>query len=258
MENFEEMILMRQNNGCDYDIYEMNMKEKIIGYCVCAVAAGVAMQIFFRFWIFSLISGAALGIIGIRIYRGMLNKKRKENLVIQFRDMLGAVATSIGSGRNIPDSFQDAYVEMKQQYGENACIVEELSSILSGLRNNINIEALLTDFANRSHQEDIQSFADIFKVANRRGGSISQIILETKELISDKISVELEIRTMISGKSNELNIMIILPLIVVSQLNGMMNTQGGNIFLMIGVKTVAIMMFVGAYCLGKKIMDISV
>lgn len=245
-------------SGIDYAVYEMNMKEKLLGYIVCFAGAFVAVQIFFRVWFVSLTAAALLGFAGIRIYRGMLKKKRNELLLLQFREMLGSLCTSIGSGKNMPDSFLDAYTEMKQQFGEDAYISKELSGILTGLHNNLNIEALLNDFAYRSGQEDILSFAEIFEVANRRGGSIRQIILETKDLISDKISIEMEIRTMISGKSNELNIMILLPLIIVSQLNSMMNASGGNAFLIIGVKFVAIGMFVGAYCLGKKMIDIKV
>lgn len=246
------------HSGIDYTVYEMNKKEKLLGYAVCFAGVFIAIQIFFRVWVVSLVSAVILGFAGIRIYRGMLKKKRNEMLLLQFREMLGSLCTSIGSGKNMPDSFLDAYTEMKQQFGDNSYISKELSGILAGLHNNINIEALLNDFAYRSGQEDILSFAEIFEVANRRGGSIRQIILETKDLISDKISIEMEIRTMISGKSNELNIMILLPLIIVSQLNSMMNSSGGNAFLTIGVKLVAIGMFVGAYCLGKKIIDIKV
>lgn len=246
------------SKGIDYAVYEMNIKEKILGYAVCFAAVFVAMQIFFRSWLASLLFAAVLGFFGIKIYQEMLRKKRNQLLLLQFRDMLGSLCTSIGSGKNMPDSFLDAHSEMKQQFGENSYIAKELSGILTGLHNNINIEVLLNDFAYRSGQEDILSFAEIFEVANRRGGSIRQIIVETKDLISDKISIEMEIKTMISGKANELNIMILLPLIIVSQLNSMMGSSEGNLFLLIGIKLVAIGMFVGAYCLGRKIIDIKV
>ena len=114
------------------------------------------------------------------------------------------------------------------------------------------------DFGERSAQEDIQSFAEVFSVANRRGGSIRQIILDTKNVISDKISVELEIQTLISGKKNELNIMILLPLIVVSQVNTMTAETGGFDIITFIVKIIAIVMFVVAYFIGQKIMDIRV
>lgn len=242
----------------DYSTYEMNIKEKIIGYMAGAVAAFIAIQIFFGYLILSGICAVATGFAGIKIYRQILKKKRDNVLLIQFRDMLGSISTSIGSGKNVVNSFNDAYQEMQNQFGDSSYIANELKFIITGLQNNVTIENLLMDFGERSAQEDIQSFAEVFSVANRRGGSIRQIILDTKNVISDKISVELEIQTLISGKKNELNIMILLPLIVVSQVNTMTAETGGFDIITFIVKIVAIVMFVFAYFIGQKIMDIRV
>lgn len=242
----------------DYSTYEMNIKEKIIGYMAGAVAAFIAIQIFFGYLILSGICAVAAGFAGIKIYRQMLKKKRDKVLLIQFRDMLGSISTSIGSGKNVVNSFNDAYQEMQNQFGDSSYIANELKFIITGLQNNVTIENLLMDFGERSAQEDIQSFAEVFSVANRRGGSIRQIILDTKNVISDKISVELEIQTLISGKKNELNIMILLPLIVVSQVNTMTAETGGFDIITFIVKIIAIVMFVVAYFIGQKIMDIRV
>mgnify|MGYP000683010527 FL=1 len=54
-------------------------------------------------------------------------------------------------------------------YGEESDIVRELELICTGLNNNINIEVLLTDFAERSGLDDVMSFANVFEVCNRRG-----------------------------------------------------------------------------------------
>lgn len=223
-----------------------------------AVAAFIAIQIFFGYLILSGICAVAAGFAGIKIYRQMLKKKRDKVLLIQFRDMLGSISTSIGSGKNVVNSFNDAYQEMQNQFGDSSYIANELKFIITGLQNNVTIENLLMDFGERSAQEDIQSFAEVFSVANRRGGSIRQIILDTKNVISDKISVELEIQTLISGKKNELNIMILLPLIVVSQVNTMTAETGGFDIITFIVKIIAIVMFVVAYFIGQKIMDIRV
>ena len=146
---------------------------------------------------------------------------------------------------------------MKNQYGEQADIVKELDIILSGLESNVTAEVLLKDFAKRSHNENIQNFADVFSVANRTGGNIRQIVYETKNVINDKINVEQEIQTLISGKKNELNIMMVLPLIVVTQVKSMQasDTTGDMIFNFI-VRLAALAMFALAYIIGKKFMKI--
>lgn len=246
------------HNGIDYAVYHMKKADWIIGGVGGAFLCGIVLQIFFSIPLLSLVSVPVGFIVGIRVYRGRLLNKRKNRLVMQFRDMLEAVSSSLGSGRNVKDAFTGAYEDMKMQYGEDAEIVGELQIIQAGINNNINIEVLLQDFAKRSHDENIGNFADVFAVANRRGGNIRQIIYETKNVINDKIMIEQEIRTLISGKKNELNIMMVLPLIVVSQTKSMQASASGNLAFTFLIKMIALAMFVVAYIIGRKMMDIKV
>lgn len=244
----------------DYNIYEMDMKEKAAGMAVGALLGYFAVSIFFDIFILSVIAAVISGFIGIYVYRHILCENRKKALTLQFRDMLESLCTSIGTGKNIPEAFLDCLYEMKSQFEEDGYIVQELTRIVAGNSNNINIEDLVNDFAKRSHNEDIQAFADVFSVSMRKGGNMRDIISDTKDIISDKITMQMEISSIIAGKKNELNIMIILPFIVVMQVNGM---SAASTSLMTGiitfvVKLIALSMFIFAYILGQKMMKIDV
>lgn len=245
------------HNADDYGIYHMTAQQRILGFVVGMIAGAVVFQIFFGLWIFSILAAAGCGIVGILAYKSILHKKRNALLLVEFRDMLESISTSLGSGKNTTQAFSDARSDMKNQYGEQTDIVKELDIILSGLESNVTAEVLLKDFAKRSHNENIQNFADVFSVANRTGGNIRQIVYETKNVINDKINVEQEIQTLISGKKNELNIMMVLPLIVVTQVKSMQasDTTGDMLFNFI-VRLVALGMFVLAYIIGKRLMKI--
>ena len=78
--------------------------------------------------------------------------------------------------------------------------MREVQIICTGLNNNINIEQLLLDFARRSGLDDAMSFANVFEVCNRQGGDLKRIVAETREIINDKIEIEMEIETMLSGQ----------------------------------------------------------
>lgn len=248
-------------NSPDYACYHMTAKEKIVGFLIFGVGSFAAVQIFFGYWIVSLICFVIGGFFGIGLYKKRLTEKRYRYMLRQFRDMLESLSSSLGSGKNVPDAFRSVTDDLKNQYGADADIVNEAATITMGLNNNVNLEVLLSDFAARSHSEDIENFSDVFRVANRMGGNIRQIVYETKEVLSQKMNTEFEIQTMISGKKNELNIMIILPFIVVTQIQGI---QGGNLagakdmIVMIAIKLVALVMFAVAYVLGQKIMKIDV
>ena len=245
------------HNADDYGIYHMTAQQRILGFVVGMIAGAVVFQIFFGLWIFGILAAAGCGIVGILAYKSILHKKRNALLLLEFRDMLESISTSLGSGKNTTQAFSDARSDMKNQYGEQTDIVKELDIILSGLESNVTAEVLLKDFAKRSHNENIQNFADVFSVANRTGGNIRQIVYETKNVINDKINVEQEIQTLISGKKNELNIMMVLPLIVVTQVKSMQasDTTGDMLFNFI-VRLVALGMFVLAYIIGKRLMKI--
>ena len=103
----------------DYHIYMMDRNEKAAAFFI-GLAAGVAVvYIFFR----SLPAGLAAGIIaGIKIqpfFRQYLLEKRKQELLLQFRDLLETLTASYSAGSNTREAFQDAIGDMSDIYGEN-------------------------------------------------------------------------------------------------------------------------------------------
>lgn len=134
-------------------------------------------------------------------------------------------------------------------------IFRELHKINIGLCNNLTIETILSDFGRRSGVEDIESFANVFVIANRQGGNIKTILTETKSILCDKIEIEQEIKTMLGATKNQLNIMMIMPLLIVPMSAGF--TEGAeNSFSNIMVKVGALIAFVIAYIIGRKITSI--
>ena len=80
-----------------------------------------------------------------------------------------------------------------------------------------------------------------------------------KNIISDKIEIEMEIQTTVASNRNEINIMSVMPFVIIA----MMGTLGqsaitANTPVNIAVKSIALIMFVIAYVLGRKITDIKV
>ena len=117
---------------------------------------------------------------------------------------------------------------------------------------------MLNDFATRSGIDDIRSFAGVLEVSTDLGGNIAQVIRETRDMISDKIEIEMEIQTMVTGQKNQLNVLAIMPL-VMSLLTRSFNTgDGGGGMLVIIVKIFALGLFVFAYWMGTRIVDIKV
>lgn len=243
----------------DYYVYRMNSMETAIGAALGGIVGFFFSMVFFRNIIFSMITGILLVIPGIKKYREYLKEKRMRNLLYQFRDMMESLSASYSAGKNTQGAFLDACGDLIGIYGEKADIVRELSLIVDGIYNGQNVEEMLSNFAARSHLDDIESFATIFEVTNRYGGDMRRVVGETREIINDKIETELEIQTLLTANKNDLNIMIIMPVLIMLMLNGMGNMSiVQNNPLNVCVKIGALALFGAAYYMGRKIVDIKI
>ena len=243
----------------DYYIYRMNMAETMIGATLGGIAGFFFSMVFFRNVIFSLIVGLILVVPGIKKYREYLKQKRMKTLLYQFRDMMESLSASYSAGKNTQGAFLDACGDLIGIYGEKSDIVRELHLIVDGIYNGQNVEDMLSNFAARSHLDDIESFATIFEVTNRYGGDMRRVVGETREIINDKNETELEIQTLLTANKNDLNIMIIMPVLIMLMLNGMGDMSiVQNTPLNVLVKIGALALFGIAYYMGRKIVDIKI
>lgn len=197
-------------------------------------------------------------------YKEMQKKKlirQKQRLTAQFKSMMEALVTSLNAGYSLETSFGDVKRDLSLIYEKDSFILKEMDIILKGMKMNIPVERLLTDFGRRSGNEDVRNFANVVAAAKRNGGNLIHIIQKTVNCISDKISVEEEIQTMIAAKKLEQRIMMVMPYGILLYLRfanrGYLDPLYHNIvgiFLM----TVFLMLIYLSNFWAKKIMEICV
>jgi tight adherence protein B len=200
------------NGTNDYNVYHMSAGEKLLYVLLAGVLLYGLGYIFYQNVIISLLfSLLALKYPAIRTKA--IIRKRKKQLTMQFKDMLYSLSSAVSAGNSVERALVIARDDMISQYGEsNVFIVQELELMVSRISINLNIEDVFADFAERSGLEDIKTFADIFEVAKRTGGNLVQIIRQTTDVIADKIEVETEIDTALSGKKMEQKVVTIMPI----------------------------------------------
>lgn len=246
-------------NGKDYHVYHMTKADVLTAWALGFAVAAVVLFAFFNSAAVSAIGGIICAKILPKHYQEFKKKKQLNELRTQFKDLLESLTSSYSAGQNTVEAFGDAVNDMVSIYGEDADIVQEVKIIRTGLKNNINIEELLSNFAARSSLDDVMSFANVFEICNRQGSDLKRIVSDTREIINDKIEVEMEIETMIAGSKNELHIMMIMPVIVVVMLKGLgSGMAGANNVETVLVKMVCIGIFALAYVMGRKIIDIKI
>ena len=243
----------------DYDDYRLQWSEKLLYLAQGMGILALLSYVFYRSWIVVfLLLPTLLPYLNYRCKSCI--RKRKEELTLQFREMMHAVIAGLQAGYSVENAFLHTYEDMKLLYGRNAMITEELLQINRELRNNRNLEDLLSDLAMRSHIRDIRDFAEVFRIAKRSGGDLPGILKNTADLISDKIEVRREIATQISAKKMEQKIMDLVPFGIILYIDA--TTPGFFDPLYHNAAGIALMsalmvVYVIAYRMAEKILDIA-
>lgn len=261
----------------NYTVYHLKVWEKIV-YFVIAFAAGAFVGYLFygnlakdeygqatiATHILNIaipaIVGALAGKLFLPIRQKQIIEKRRKNLRDQFRDMLEGLVTSLGAGNNVPDSFVAVYEDLKIQYAPDSYIVRELEIILEGIRHNVPVEDILMDFGNRSGINDIKTFANVFNISYRKGGNIKDVIRNTHNIISEKIEIAEDIETTVTSGKLDQKIMLVMPIALISIIKFMSPEFAENFATPAGIvsTTIAVICFVGAYFIGKTMLDIKI
>ena len=257
----------------NYKVYNMTKTEKILYFLLAFVVGAAVGYLFYGgigkdefnqpttvTWVLNIIIPTAIGLVAGKLFVPMRRKsivaKQKKELSHQFRDMLDALTTSIGAGKNVNDSFFGVYDDLKLQYDSDAFILKELEVIISGIHNNVAIEDVLEDFGRRN--EDIMSFANVFKISYRKGGNIKEIIRNTHSILNDKMEISEDIETLVTSNKLEQNIMIAMPIVLIAVIKMMSPEFANNFVTPTGIisTTVSLIIFVVAYFIGKAVLDI--
>ena len=259
----------------NYKVYYMSKLEKILYFLLAFVIGAVVGYLFYGglgrdefgqrttlSWILDISIPAIVGLVAGRIFvptrTKQIRDKNARTLNSQFRDFLEAFNTSIGAGKNVVDSFHAVYDDMRIQFEEDAFIVKELEVILSGMANNFDVEDLMEDLGNRSGNDDIVSFANVFRISYRKGGNLKDTINTTHSILSDKMEIKEEIETMVSASKMEQTVMLFMPIALIGIMKSMSPDFAANFATPAGIAstTIAIGLFIVSYFVGRKILNI--
>ncbi len=239
-------------NAIDYSTYSMNPRELITGFIIGAIVGYLAMYLVFHSSKASLMAAIVGGFIMLGPYKNTCIEKRKKELLLQFRDLMESLVSSYSAGCNPQTAFENAYIDMENLFGPESYMAREVGTINAGIKNGYSIEAMLNDFAQRAGLEDIKSFVEVFNISFRRGGDMKKVLFDTRMVISEKIEMEQEMKVQLRGSVNELNVLIVVPVIIDLLMNMDGGTlAGGNTVATLYLRIIAVVMFVSAYAMGR-------
>ena len=257
----KERPVPREDGLTDYDVYIMGKQERILTIIFAAIVLFAVGYVFYHNIILSMLF-ALLSFKSPDIRTEQIIRKRKNQLTLQFKDMLYSLSSALSVGKSVETGLKDSLTDLRVIYPDpQTDILVELEYIIRGISMNNTVESMLQKFAERAHLEDVDNFVDIFVTCKRTGGDLIQVMRSTSNTIGEKIEVKQEIDTMIAGKKFEFNVLMVMPVVMIVFLTltsgdymaPVFNQIAGNLAM-----TVAIILFIIAYIVGSKIMKIQV
>ena len=108
---------------------------------------------------------------------------------MQFKDFLFIAATSIGAGRSMKDSIEEAIPRMVDIYDEDTILVREMKLVHQRIEHgNEDDVDVLADLAALSGQEDVIDFVTIYATCKITGASLIRAMNQAAMVIIDKMT----------------------------------------------------------------------
>lgn len=258
----------------NYCTYQMSLGERLIAAVGAFLVGGVCSQVFYgglfkedgeattMTYISAVVFIVVVGLAAVKLFLPMrqeqLRKKRQDALKLQFRDMLESITASLAAGDTVHQAFEGAYRDTCLQYGEGCDLAQELQQILLAPQSGLSLEVMLQDFAQRSGLEDIESFSNVFSICYATGGNMKDVMRRTHDIITDKIAIAAEIETKLTSNRLELNIITVAPVFLMLLLRATNESFAEKFASLGGVVciTIAIAIFVAAFRMGQKIVNV--
>lgn len=244
----------------DYAEYHFSLKEGALAVLEGMFVVAMIGYFFYRSWLACLFL-LPIFVLFMKERKRELAKKRRQELSLQFKDLVLALLTNVKAGYSIENALRESYRDIELLYGADSPICLEVQHMVRGLENNVILEKLLFDLGVRSRLPDIMQFADVFLIAKRSGGNLTEILEKTAGVIEQKTETDKEIQLMVSAKKMEQKIMNMVPFLIIFYIGttsrGFFDVLYHNL-VGVAVMTACLLFYGAAYLLSRRIVEIEV
>ena len=148
-------------------------------------------------------------------YRESTERKKKQVMMLQFKDLLYSLSSSLSLGRNMSQALEESLEFWKNTYSDRDPIMAEVRRMLKKIREtNAQDAEVLRDFANRWEISDITDFVNVYESLRTTGGDMAGAVSRAASVIGDKITMEKELNTALSEKLSEGRIVGAAPFVM--------------------------------------------
>lgn len=251
------MKYKRKKNYWQQDIRKY---EYLVALLQGSMILGLVSYLFYGTWVCAILFSPYL-IWYIKSWEKQLIKKKQVSFRLQFKEAIQSLSAALNVGYSVENAMREAVKDLKGIYKRDDIILREFSYMIRQLQMNVTAETVLKDFAQRTGDEDVQTFVTVFNMAKRSGGDTLEIIRNAVRQMGEKIDVEREITTLMSAKKLEFKIMTVIPMAMILYMKisfpEFLDVLYGNAAGVV-IMSVCLLVYLAAYEMGKRIVEIEV
>ncbi len=199
----------------DYKKMDLSLSELLLFYSLIITFGSIVGWLFYDS---ALVSAAVicLSVYFKTPYKNYLKIKRQEELLMQFKDLLYSMSSSISVGRSIGQALIESRIFWKNTYSDSDYIMIELLEMEKKMcQSKITDIEVLEDFEKRSGLSDVSDMVLVCKTCKRTGGNMTEALTKCSNIISDKITLQRELKALLYQKKFEGRIVALSPFVIV-------------------------------------------
>lgn len=244
----------------DFSTEKLTLREKSVLLAGLVLACGIVGYLFYRQWA-AAAAGCLLFVPMLRKAEEAKRKARNRRIRASFRDMMNVLAASFGAGRQMEEALTECRRELGGMYRATEPILQEIDRMNRELRCGTRPQDVLEAFADRTGVEEIRDFVQLYVVCLETGGDLVRSMEKCAKILSEKITTEKEIRTIVQQKKYEGRLITGMPVVIIlflksvspGYLDVLYETVQGRV-----IMTCALLGMAAAYRMTERITDIDV
>ncbi|MED4876227.1 type II secretion system F family protein [Anoxybacillus geothermalis] len=172
--------------------------------------------ILFQNLFYTILSGC-LALLYPRIAQKRKREKLKEAFILQFRDAILSIANSLKAGASLQTALMRCQYDLEKQIGKKKLkpLLIELEKLNNNIKFGLSVDEALLRFKEQNDYEEVQQFIDATLITKSKGGNLTEVIENISQMISDKITIQQEIKLATAQKRMEARILTIMPIALV-------------------------------------------
>lgn len=182
-----------------------------------------------------------------------------DRMILEFQDFIYLIDSSLKSGKSFDNTLIEVKFILSNMYGEDALLGKELDKILYWNKIGINYEKSFVLLEEKYQIGFFKEFGNILEITRNKGGNLKEVLEKTNNILSERLEVDREIKTLLAKQRIEVIILRVIPFIMLLAIRFLypemirfLTTNIIGICTFVGVG----LLFVFSFYLSNKLMEV--